>query len=329
MKFLVIGCGSIGKRHIRNLKNLSVHDIIANDIREDRLEEVKKAYGLRTYIDIEEALKQEPDAALITTPTSLHLQQALTVSKRGCHLFIEKPLSHTLDGINEFIEIVTQKKLVVLVGCNMRFHSNILLIKELLDKKSIGNVICARLQSGFYLPDWHPYEDYRKSYSANKRLGGGVILDGIHEIDYIRWFLGEIGQVFCFAGKFSHLEIDTEDMAEILLKFETGAIAEIHLDYIQRFRARSCHLIGDRGTIIWDQKERAVRLYSAGNNHWRVYPESFDNDINKMYIKEMQHFIRCIEGKEQSVRNEKEAKRVLEIALAAKKSAQTHQIIKV
>jgi len=239
MKLLVIGCGSIGERHIRNLKALSVGDIIANDISVNRLVEIEKAYGIKTYIDIEEALAQKPDAVLIATPTSSHLPQALVASKRGCHLFIEKPLSHTLDGVDELIEIVAQKKLVALISCNMRFHHSILLMKELLDRGSIGKVISARLQSGFYLPDWHPDEDYRESYSANKHLGGGVILDGIHEIDYIRWFLGEIRQVFCFAGKFSNLEIDTEDIAEILLKFETGAIAEIHLDYIQRFRGRS------------------------------------------------------------------------------------------
>lgn len=327
MKFLVIGCGSIGKRHIGNLKILSVGDIIASDVRMDRCKEVEKAYGIKTYVDLEEALEQKPDVVLIATPTSLHLPQALAAAKRGCHLFIEKPLSHTLDGVDEFIGIVTQKNLVALIGCNMRFHHSIVLMKELLDKGSIGKVISARLQAGFYLPDWHPYEDYRESYSASKHLGGGVILDGIHEIDYIRWFLGEVRQVFCFAGKFSDIEIDTEDMAEILLKFETGAIAEVHLDYIQRIRGCSCQLIGDGGTIIWEQNEATVKFYSAENGYWQVYPEPFDYGINEMYIKQTEHFLRCIEKREQPMGNEKEAKRVLEVALAAKESARTGKII--
>lgn len=327
MKFLVIGCGSIGKRHIGNLKTLSVNDVIASDVRMDRCKEVEKAYGIKTYVDIEEALDQKPDAVLIATPTSLHLTQALAAAKRGCHLFIEKPLSHSLDGVDELLKVVAQKNLVTLVGCNMRFHHSVLLMKELLDKGSIGKVISARLQTGFYLPDWHPYEDYRKSYSANKHLGGGAILDGIHEIDYIRWFLGEVQQVFCFAGKFSDIEIDTEDMAEILLKFETGAIAEVHLDYIQRTRGRSCYLIGDEGTIIWEQNEATVRFYSAENGYWQVYPEPFAYSINDMYIKQTEHFISCIEKGKPPMGNEKEAKRVLEVALAAKESARTGKII--
>ena len=327
MKFLVIGCGSIGKRHIRNLKALSIGEITANDVRRDRCEEVEEAYGIKTYLDLEEALEQKPDAVLIATPTNLHLPQALAASKRGCHLFIEKPLSHSLDGIDELLEIITQKKLVSLVGCNMRFHPCVSLMKELLDSGSIGKVVSARLQAGFYLPDWHPYEDYRKSYSANKSLGGGVILDGIHEIDYIGWFLGEVRRVFCFADRFTDLEIDTEDMAEILLEFEIGTIAEVHLDYIQRTRGRSCQLIGDKGTMIWNQDERSVKLYSAEIKHWQVYPEGYNADINEGYIKEMLHFLRCIEEREQPINSIREAKRVLEIALAAKESAQTGKII--
>jgi predicted dehydrogenase len=327
MKFLVIGCGSIGKRHISNLKALSAGDIIANDVRVDRCAEVEEAYGIKTYIDIEEALGQKPDAVFIASPTSLHLQQALAASERGCNLFIEKPLSHTLDGVDELIEVVTQKKLVTLVSCNMRFHASLSLVKELLDRGSLGKVISARLQAGFYLSDWHPYEDYRKGYSANKSLGGGVILDGIHEIDYLRWFLGEVRQVFCFAGKLGELEIDVEDTAEILLKFETGAIAEVHLDYIQRTRGRSCQLIGDKGTVIWDQNEAAVKFYSAEDAYWRVYPEPFDYSINEMYIKQIEHFLRCIGGEEHSIQDVREAKSILRVALAAKESAQSGNII--
>lgn len=327
MKFLVIGCGSIGKRHIGNLITLSVNDMIASDVRLDRLDEVEKAYGIKTYINIEEAFEQKPDVALIASPTRLHVQQALVAARKGCHLFVEKPLSHVLDGVDELIEVAARNSLTTLVGCNMRFYAPISLMKELLDSGGVGGVISARLQAGFYLPDWHPWEDYHQSYSANRGLGGGVILDGIHEIDYIRWFLGDVKQVFCFGGKLSDLEIDVEDTAEILFKFETGAIAEVHLDYIQRARGRSCQLIGDKGTIIWDQSDRTVKLYSAEVKHWQVYPESFDANINEMYLKEMQHFVKCIGNKENSINDLKQAKRVLEIALAAKESARTGQII--
>ena len=226
MLILVIGCGSIGKRHIRNLKALNVRDIIAHDLRMERCREVEQEYGVKAYDDLEEALAQKPDVALICTPTSLHIPPALSAARNGCHLFIEKPLSHSLDGVDELLEIVARKNLITLVGCNMRFHPSIALVKELLGKESIGKVLCARVQTGQYLPDWHPWEDYRQGYSANKSLGGGIILDGVHEIDYITWLLSEVSQVVCFSDKLSSLEIDTEDTAEILLRLKSGAIAD-------------------------------------------------------------------------------------------------------
>ena len=327
MLFLVVGCGSIGKRHIRNLKALKAGNIIAQDISPEQLSEVKQKYGVEVYENVDDALSQKPDIVFICTPTSLHIAPALAAARRGCHLFIEKPISHSLEGVNELIEIVSQKGLATLVGCNMRFHPAIILMKELLDKESIGKVICARLQSGEYLPGRHPWEDYRQGYGANEDLGGGVILDSIHEIDYITWYLGDVSQVFCFSGKLSSLEIDTEDTAEILLQFRSGAIAEVHVDYIQRSYGRSCQVIGEEGTILWDINERQVELYSAETGEWKTFPQAVDYDMNEMYIEELKHFLQCIEGKSNPVQDIKHAKWVLEIALAAKESAKAGNAI--
>ncbi len=327
MLMLVIGCGSIGKRHIRNLKSLKAGDIIAHDVQAERCQEVKQEYGVKTYDDLEDALAQKPDVALICTPTSLHIPPVLSAAQNGCHLFIEKPLSHSLDGIDELIEVVAQKGLVTLVGCNMRFHPGIVKIKELLGNESIGKVLCARVQAGQYLPDWHPWEDYRQGYSANMSLGGGIILDGVHEIDYITWLLGEVSQVVCFSGKLSSLEIDTEDTAEILLRLKSGAIAEVHMDYIQRVYGRSCQLIGEEGTILWDFNDRQVKVYSARTKEWQVFPEDPDYDINQMYMEEMKHFIQCLEGKAKPMQNINAGKRILQIALAAKESTKTGKVI--
>ena len=327
MRFLVVGCGSIGKRHISNLKALKVGDIIAHDAQPERCREAQREYGVEAHAKLEDALAQKPDVALICTPTRLHIPPALSAARSGCHLFIEKPLSHSLEGVDELVDIVTRKNLVTLVGCNLRFHPGIVMIKELLDKKSVGRVICARVQAGQYLPDWHPWEDYRKGYSANRSLGGGAILDGIHELDYITWFLGEASQIFCFSGKLSSLEIDTEDTAEILLHLKSGAIAEVHLDYIQRSYGRSCQIIGEEGTILWDFNEKQVRFYSAKTKRWQVFPEKFDYDINDMYIEEMKHFLQCVEGKAKPTQDVTHAERILEIALAAKESAVTGKVI--
>ena len=327
MRILVIGCGSIGKRHIRNLKALKVGDIIAHDLKEERCREVEQEYGVKTYHDLEEALAQKPEAALVCTPTGRHIPPALAAARHGCHLFIEKPLSHSLDGVDELMKVVAQKGLVALIGCNMRFHLGIARIKELVASASIGRVLCARVQVGQYLPDWHPWEDYRQGYSASSSLGGGIILDGVHEIDYITWFLGEASQVICLSGKLSSLEIDTEDTAEILLRLKSGDIVEVHLDYVQRAYGRSCQLIGEEGTILWDINDKQVRLYSAGEKQWQVFPEAPAYDSNQMYLEEMKHFLRCLEGKDRPMQDIKAGKRVLEIALAAKESARTGKAI--
>ncbi|MBI2846553.1 MAG: Gfo/Idh/MocA family oxidoreductase [Chloroflexi bacterium] len=264
---------------------------------------------------------------LVTNPTSLHIPVAIAAARRGCHIFVEKPLSHNLDGIQELMDLALHKKLSVLVGYNMRFHPSIRLIKELLEKGAIGKIVCARAQVGQYLPDWHPGEDYKKGYSAQESLGGGVILDLSHELDYVRWFLGEVTEVFSFCSRVSTLEIGTEDTAEILLRFESGTIAEVHMDYVQRSYGRSCQIIGEEGTILWDFNEKRVRLYSASNNRWRSFPEEKGYERNQMYLDEMKHFINCIQGEEKPMVDALEGKRVLEIALAAKESARTGRSI--
>lgn len=326
-RFLVIGCGSIGRRHIRNLNTLNAGDIIAHDVSQERLLGLEREYNVKAYNSVDDALAQKPDIAFICTPTRLHIAPALSAAKSSCHLFIEKPLSHSLDGVSELIEIISQKGLVTMVGCNMRFHPGIALMKELLDKKSVGRVICARLQAGQYLPERHPWEDYRQGYAAKQDLGGGVILDGIHEIDYITWFLGEVSQVSCFSGKLSSLEINTEDTAEILLQFRAGAIAEVHLDYVQRSYNRSCQIIGEEGTILWDFNERQVKLYSAETGRWQKFPQRAKYDINKMYIEEMKYFLGCVEGKTRPMQDIISARRVLEIALAAKEATKTGKVV--
>lgn len=328
MLILVTGCGSIGKRHIRNLKTLNAGEIIAHEVKHERRQEVEREYSVSAFAELDEALAQKPDVAFICTPNSLHIPPALAAAKRGCHLFIEKPLSHTLEGVDELAEIVARKKLVTLVGCNMRFYPGIKLMKELLDKGSIGRVLSVRVQAGSYLPDWHPWEDYRQGYSANRSLGGGVILDGVHEIDYIKWFFGKVSQVFCFSGKFSSLQIDTEDMAEILLKFKSGVLAEIHLDYIQRAYGRSCQIIGEQGTILWDFNEKQVKLYSAGSKSWQTFQEKPDYDLNEMYIDEMKHFLMCVDGKAKSMQDINSAKEALDIVIWAKESNQSGKVIK-
>jgi predicted dehydrogenase len=320
-RLLIVGCGSIGKRHTRNLLDLGVKDLVAFDVRPERLKEVS-TLGVETVNRLELAWEYHPDAVIVAVPTSLHTTVALEAAFRRCQFFVEKPLSNCLDSVDRLLSVVQGSALITLVGCNMRFHPGLVTIKNLLQEGAVGRVLAARVEAGQYLPDWHPWEDYRQSYSACSRLGGGVILDAIHEIDYIHWLLGDVVSAACLAGKLSQLEIDTEDLAAMLLRFESGAIGEVHLDYVQRAYSRTCQLIGEEGTIHWDYAAGEVRWYSAHTKQWQVFSDPPHWNSNQMYVDEMKHFLNCLAGTERPMVDVFGAARVLQIALAAKASAQ-------
>jgi predicted dehydrogenase len=304
---------------MRNLKRLGVTDITAFDVREDRRREVEEQFGVQVFAELSSAL-EGASAALVCTPTRLHLDHALMAARANCHLFIEKPITDGLEGLDRLLEEIKQRKLVTLVGCNFRFHPGLRHVKYLLDEKAIGTVISARAQFGQYLPDWHPWEDYRQGYSARHSMGGGVVLDRIHEFDFMYWLLGEIVGIYAVLGHLTCLEIDTEDVAEIVLRFASGAFGSIHLDYVRRTYECSLEIVGDEGTIQWRFQDHSVRWYLAGEARWHSLQWS-RYDANEMYLAEMLHFLACLGGEEQPLVDGPIGKRVLEIALAAKKSA--------
>jgi len=321
MKILVVGCGSIGERHIRNLKMLSVDKIIACDTNPDRLALIKDKYNIQeTYMELQKAMDQRVDAVLVCTPPSTHIPIALEAIDYKAHVFIEKPMSNSLDGVDELIKRASKNELIICVGYNFRFHQGLKLVKEIVDRGEIGKILFARAELGQYLPDWRPWQDYKQSYTAKKDLGGGIILDSSHEIDYMRWLLGDIEQIFCFAKKISTLEVETEDVAEILLKFKSSAIGEIHLDFVRHDYSRTCEIIGEKGTIKWSYQDRFVKVYSRDAKRWKRF--NIKAEPNDMYMQEMQHFLRCIDGLSAPLIDAIQGKRILEIALAAKESSE-------
>jgi predicted dehydrogenase len=290
------------------------------DLRADRRAEAESSLGVATVSSLEEAWAYQADVAVIALPTSLHIPVATEAAGHGCHLFIEKPLGDRMEGTEELATIVKKNHLTSLVGCNIRYHHGPAIIKELIEKNAVGKVMSVGIDAGQYLPDWHPWEDYREMYSAKSSLGGGVILDGIHEIDYARWMFGEVSEVYAQGGKLSSMEIDTEDSVNILMRMAAGFTVSIHMDYIQRHYWRTCKVIGEEGTIYWDISQGTVRLYTAASGQWESFDQPEDYNINQMYLDEMQHFFRCLDGSETSAMDIGEARRVLEITLAVKES---------
>ena len=321
MRALVVGGGSIGSRHLRNLRALGVAALALVEPHAGRREMSCSESEAEGFASLEAGLEWRPDLVMIGTPSHLHAEQALAAARRGCHLFIEKPLAHTSEGLDELRREVRERGLITLIGCNMRFHPGPGQVKRLLDDGRIGRLLFARVHTGSYLPAWRPQQDYRTSYSARREMGGGCVLDCIHEIDLTRWYMGEVAEVFCCAGHLSSLEVDVEDVAAIICRDASGALSEVHLDFVQRTYERGCQIVGERGSVFWDIGAGSVRCFDAEQNSWTTFPHPDGWQMNQMYVDEMRHFLECVEKKEQTVLPVGDAISVLRVAFAAKESA--------
>jgi len=320
MRILIVGCGSIGERHTRVLKKLNVGEIILCDTNVDDLTNVAKKYNIEEiYTDYNAALKKNINSVVICTPNNLHIPIALKACEENCHIFTEKPLSHNLSDVDRLIKLTEEKKLVLMVGYCLRFHPALVFIKKIIDEGEIGRVLSFRLEVGSYLPEWRPGSDYRKNYAVSSSLGGGVILDLSHEIDYIQWLGGKVREVFCYSDTLSNLEIKTEDTAEILLRFENRAIGEIHMDYIQRTPRRNCQIIGNKGTILWDYNKEVVKVFTCPEKVWKSC--SFKVERDDIFAKQARHFFQCIKENKRPLVDGVEGKKSLVLALAAKESS--------
>lgn len=317
---LVVGCGSIGRRRLRNLRTLGIESLLAVDPRADRRAQAASETGAIAFATAEEALDCQPACVIVATPTAFHVPVALDAVRRGCHLFVEKPLSHTMQQVDELIETAERKKLVTMVACNYRFDTSLNQVKRLIDEGAVGDIVSARAEFGFYLPHSHPYEDYRDTYPAKTGLGGGLLLDRTHELDYLCWIFGEVQSGVCFYAKRTSLEIETEDVAEILLRFESGVIASVHLDYVEREYRCAARIIGEGGTIEWAFWPHRVRLYSAKCNDWKILLDDPTPNINDMYLAELAHFLDSIRRRSPTCHALADGKRLLEILLRLKET---------
>jgi predicted dehydrogenase len=241
-----------------------------------------------------QALSYQPDVAVISNPTALHLDVAIPAAEAGCHLFIEKPISNTMDRVQQLMEVVDQKELICSIGFQFRFHPGLRLVKELLEGGRIGKPVSARAHWGEYLPNWHAWEDYRQSYSARPELGGGVVLTLCHPFDYLHWYFGEAQSVFARVGRQGELQIDVEDSANVLLEYSNGFTASVYLDYLQQPPAHWLEIIGTTGTIHWDYHEGYTKIFRNDQGRWEKFNVPSDFERNHMFLHEMRHFLASI-----------------------------------
>lgn len=329
-KILIIGFGSIGKRHANNILHLTNYNIIIfskrQDITDSDFTNFKKYKSrIKIFSSLTQCLKEKPNVAFITNETSKHISFALKVAQNGIDLFIEKPLSNNLENIKKLNKISKDKKIIVMVGCNFRFFPPIKKIKELVDKKIIGKIISAQIENNSFLPDWHPNEDYTQSYASRKSLGGGVTLTQIHELDYLTWMFGNAKKTVSLVGKFSDLEIDADDHCSAVLKLKNNIIVELHLDYFSRPFFKRIKIRGIKGTIYWNSDENKVKVFNQNTMKWNSiqlknnYKLSSRN-VNQMYVDEINYFFECLHLRKKPMNNLDESTKILETAINLKKS---------
>ena len=328
MKVLVVGFGSIGKRHMNNLLHINKNcQIVIYSKRKDL--KILEGKNVKIFDSLEKCLSERPDIGFITNETVFHVPIAKKLAESGLDLFIEKPLSNSMKNVKDLAKIVKEKKIITLMGCNLRFDRCIKKIKSLIKQKTIGKIISVKVECGTYLPDWHPYENYSESYAGRDDLGGGVVLTCIHEIDYLYWFFGEIKEVFSITGKFSDLKIKSSDLSAIILKFRNGIIGEVHLDYFQRPELRSCKIIGTKGTIYWDSLNNEVKIFDVKKKKWIRKLKVKNYDKNKQYVDELSHFLNCVRRKEKPINSLIEGIQTLKIALNIIKSSKEKKLVKI
>jgi len=333
MKFLIVGLGSMGKRRIRNLQYLEAEEIIGFDIREDRRTEVKTKYGINTFKEFNKAMKANPDALVISTPPDLHVKYAMEAAKANKHFFME---ASVIDyRLNELITECRTKNIVAAPSCTMRFYPSIKKIKDILDTKKIGNTLLFNYHCGQYLPDWHPWEDYRKFYVARKETGAAREIVAF-ELVWLTWIFGNIDKISCFKGKLSTLDVDIDDAYQIMMKFENGVIGHVLVDVISRVPDRSCKMFGEKGVIFWDWGND-IRVYTSKDKRWKNYAEKQGTNIKgyaekikeEPYIEEMNHFIKAIKNEEEFPYTLDEDKNILESLYAAERSSDNGIHIKI
>ena len=296
LRFCIIGRGSIGTRHIKNLKRLSYDNIVAYSQHPDKKKDeyFLKHFNINTFYDLDSLSEYKPDIFIIANPTSEHVKMAKIAIDLGAHIVMEKPISDNLLKVDEIKELLNINNLHFFLANNLRFHPAIKKIKSMIDNHDFGEIYFARLMVGQYLPDWHPSENYRNSYSAKRKLGGGVVLTLQHEIDYAYWLFGRFKTIKSFTKKISSLHIDVEAIASIIIETEAGSLIEIHLDYLQRPAKRSFSLQGSNGSIDYVFGDDSLLFYDFDQQKSKEILDLKNYDNNQMYIDELDYFIKCI-----------------------------------
>jgi predicted dehydrogenase len=295
---LIVGFGSIGQRHLRIARELFPQSKIGI-LRHKQTKEIPSDAN-EVFCSLSDAINFKPQIAIVCSPASTHVEITFALVRKGIHVLIEKPLSNELKGLKDLSNEVDVNNCVLMVGYNLRFLPSLKKFKSLIDSNYLGSIFSVRCEVGQFLPSWRD-KNYRDSVSAQKSLGGGVLLELSHELDYLRWIFGDIEFVQAQLSKQSKLDVDVEDIAHIILSFKKNdkgpsLVASLSLDFIRQDRVRTCHVIGENGSLRWNGLNGEIDLFEPNNNHWKnLYKD--EGLIDQSYKNEWLHFIESIKNK--------------------------------
>jgi predicted dehydrogenase len=329
-RVLIVGLGSIGKRHLRISREL-LPDADIRVLRNQKCISVPE-HANGCFSSLSQAISFAPQLAVIASPSTFHMNSAQPLAQAGVHLLIEKPLSASLAGVPQLLETCREQGTILLTGYNLRFLLSLQRFRDLLKENVIGRVLSVRCEIGQYLPSWRPDADYRQGVSARRELGGGALLELSHEFDYLRWIFGEVDWVQGLLSKQSSLEIDVEDTAHLILGFVPAddghqLIGTVNMDFVRHDTTRLCTAIGENGSLRWNGLTGVVEQFEAGAKAWReLFSHRHQRDDS--YLAEWQHFLSCIKEHKTPVITGEDGLKVLQIIDAARQASESGVLVR-
>jgi predicted dehydrogenase len=320
---LILGAGSVGKRHLRNLAGLGA-DVSAMDPRSDRLEEARAEIPLRsTFQSLDAALAQPRafDGAVVCSPPSAHASQSVACLDAGLPLLIEKPLSPTLASAMEVAAAAKAAQVPVILGYTYRWWPPLADLGRALRAGDIGRPMSARCVMSAHLADWHPWERYQDFFMASASLGGGALLDESHFLDLMLWFFGMPSHVYARVERLSDLQIDTDDNVDALLDYDGGLRVGIHLDLFGRPHEKTIRVVGEHGTAECTFDPNELRIGTTPEPVWRT--RAYSCQRNDMFVAVAREFLDALDGKAVRTCTVEDGVKVLEVIEAMRSSSRT------
>lgn len=300
MRILVVGLGSMGRRRLRNLTHIGGHELAGVEPDEQRREQATGEHGIPGFATLEEGLVWAPKAVIISTPPDHHAEPARAAAAAGVSFFIEA--SVVPEDLSDLIGTVREKGIVGAPSCTMRFHPSVQTMERLIGESAIGEPLAVVHHMGQYLPDWHPWEDYRTFYVSRRATGAAREMVPF-ELNWLTGLFGEATDVMAMRAKLSDLETDIDDVYSMLVGFASGVRGTVTMEVLSRPGVRLARIIGSEGTLIWDWNAKHTQLWRAGTGEWETFedPPPVEGPggswvAENMYISEMEAFTAAVAG---------------------------------